>query len=97
MNIEMMESKAFRTFLHVHSLFKSERLTANIKATLHTALIKSIMTCDCPAWQFAADTKILRLQRLQNKVPRTVGNFSWLTSFPEVHVAFNIPYVYDFI
>jgi hypothetical protein len=26
------------------------------------------MTCACPAWELAADTCLLKLQRLQNKV-----------------------------
>jgi hypothetical protein len=31
LNIEIIESKTFRTFIRVYSLFKSERLSANIK------------------------------------------------------------------
>jgi hypothetical protein len=51
----MIEAKAFRTFIRLYSLFKSERLNANIKLTLHKALIRSVMTYACPAWEFAAD------------------------------------------
>jgi hypothetical protein len=40
----MIEAKAFRTFIKIYSLFKSERLSINIKLTLHKALIRSIMT-----------------------------------------------------
>src|SRR5215470_4423480 len=39
--------------------FKSERLNANIKLTLHKALTRSVMTYACPAWEFAADTYLL--------------------------------------
>jgi hypothetical protein len=35
LRIEMMEAKAFRTFIRVYSLFKSDRLSANINLTLH--------------------------------------------------------------
>jgi hypothetical protein len=41
--------------------------------TLHKALIGSAMTYACPAWEFAADTHLIKLQRLQNKVVRTFG------------------------
>jgi hypothetical protein len=44
LHIEMIEAKAFRTFIRIYSLFKSERLSANIKLTLHKALIRSVMT-----------------------------------------------------
>jgi hypothetical protein len=43
-HIEMIEAKAFDTFIRIYSLFKSERLSAIIKLTLHKALIRSIMT-----------------------------------------------------
>jgi hypothetical protein len=54
-HIEMIEARAFRIFITVYSLFKSNRLSSNIKLTLHKALIKSIITYVSPAWEFAAD------------------------------------------
>jgi hypothetical protein len=71
----MIETEAFRAFIRAYSLFKSEHLSANIKLTLYKALIQSIMTYASPAWEFAANTHLLKLQRLQNKVLRTTGNF----------------------
>jgi hypothetical protein len=38
--IEMTEAKAVGTFLRAYFLFKSERLIAIIKLTLHKALIR---------------------------------------------------------
>jgi hypothetical protein len=80
LHIQMIEAKAFRTFIRIYSLFKSERLKGNIKLTLHKALIRSVMTYACPAWEFAAECRPLKLQRLQNKVLRTIGNFPKRTS-----------------
>jgi hypothetical protein len=69
----MIEAKAFIAFIRMYStFFRSERLSASIKLTLHKALITSVMTYACPAWKSAADTYLLKLQRLQNKVPRTI-------------------------
>jgi hypothetical protein len=39
----------------------------------------------------------LKLQRLQNKVLRTIGNFPRRTPVYDLRVAFKIRYVYDFI
>jgi hypothetical protein len=58
----MIEVKVCRTFIEIYSLFKSERLSAIIKLNLHKALIRSVMTYACPAWELAADTYILKLQ-----------------------------------
>jgi hypothetical protein len=44
-----------------------------------------------------ANTQLLKLQRLQNKVLRTIGNFPRPTLVRKVHKAFNIPYIYDYI
>jgi hypothetical protein len=55
------------------------------------------MTYACPAWEFAAESHLLKLQRLQNKVLRTIGNFQRRTPVRDMHVAFQIPYVYDYI
>jgi hypothetical protein len=93
----MIEAKAFRTFIRIYYLFKSERLSANIKLTLHKALIRSVMTYASPAWEFAADIHLLKLQLLQNKVLRTIGKLPRRTPIRDLHLAFQIPYVYDYI
>jgi hypothetical protein len=93
----MIEAKAFRTFIRIYSLFKSKRLSANLKLTLHKALIRSVMTYVCSAWEFAAKSHLLKLQRLQNRVLRTIGNFPRRISVRDMHVAFQIPYIYDYI
>jgi hypothetical protein len=52
------------------------------------------MTYACPAWEFAAESHLLKLQRLQNKVLRTTGTtgtFPRRTSVRDMHVAFQIP------
>jgi hypothetical protein len=87
----MIKAKAFRTFITICSLLKSERLSTNIKLTLHKALIRSVMTYACPACEFAAESHLLKLQRLQNKVLRTIGNFPKPTSVLDMHVAFHMP------
>jgi hypothetical protein len=40
---------------------------------------------------------LLKLQRLQNKFLRTTGNFPRRTPVRELHKAFNVPYIYDYI
>jgi hypothetical protein len=65
--LEMIEGKVVRTFIRTYSLLKSERLNANIKLTLHKALIRSVMTYAYTLWSFAADTHPLKLQRLKTK------------------------------
>jgi hypothetical protein len=44
-----------------------------------------------------ADSYLLILQRLQNKVIRTTGNLPKRTPNRDLNVAFKISYIYDFV
>jgi hypothetical protein len=96
-NIERTVAKALRTYVRTYSLFRREHLSTNIKLTLYKALIRFVMIYACPIWEHVADVHPLKLQRLQNRVLRAVGNLKRCTPVRELHVDFKIPYVYDYI
>jgi hypothetical protein len=50
----------------------------------------------CAAWELAAESYLLKLQPLQNKVLRTTGNLSRSTPTRDLHMTFKIPY-FDFV
>jgi hypothetical protein len=50
----------------------------------------------CTAWEFAAEFHLLKLQRLHN-MALAIGNFPRRTSVRDMHEAFQIPQVYDYI
>jgi hypothetical protein len=52
LHIQAIEAKAFRTFLRFYSLFKSERLSANIKLTR----LMEAMYILCIHWCFVSNT-----------------------------------------
>jgi hypothetical protein len=95
--IEMIKAKTFRILITICSLFKSERLSANIKLALHTALVRSVMTYAYPTWDFVAEAHLLKLQCLQNKFLPTTDNFPRRTVVYDMHLTFQILYVYDYI
>jgi hypothetical protein len=55
------------------------------------------MTYACPDWELTADTYLLKLQRLQNKVLRTIGNVPRCTLVRELRTALILPHVCDYI
>jgi hypothetical protein len=55
------------------------------------------MTYACPTWEKAADAFLLKLKRLKTRVLRTIGNIDRCTLVLEMHVAFKILYMYDYI
>jgi hypothetical protein len=46
-----------------------------------------------PAWEFAAGSHLLKLQLLQHKVLRTIGNIPRRTQSCDLHAAFKIQYL----
>jgi hypothetical protein len=94
---DLIVTKAMRTFAQIYALMKSERLSIKTKMTLYNALIRSKMSYVCPAWESAADTHFMKLQRLQNKILRVTGGFPRRTPTHHMHMALQIPYVYGFI
>jgi hypothetical protein len=96
-SMRTIEAKAFRAFISTYSLFKSKRLSANIRLTLQKALIRSLRIYICSSWVFEAFTHLLKLQRLQNKDIITIGDSPRHTPNRELHKGFNIPYIYDYL
>jgi hypothetical protein len=54
------------------------------------------MTYVCPTWEYAADTHLMKLQRLQNRVLHDIGNLDMRTPVRELHLTFKISYAYDY-
>jgi len=96
MHIESITTKAFRTFVRIYLLLKSERLSTSTELTLYKAFIGSIISYVCTAWEFAADNYLLKLQRMRNKVLHTVSNLPRRKPNRALHLTFKIPYDYDY-
>jgi hypothetical protein len=91
---EMIKTKALRTFIRVHALFK--RLSTNIKLTPHKALIRSVMTQASSVWEFGVDTHLIKLQHPENKVHCSTGNLPRCTPVCEMQMVSHLPYVHDY-
>jgi hypothetical protein len=55
LHIEKTAAKALDMYIRNYSLFRSERLSINIKLTLYKTIIKSVMFHARPIWKNAAD------------------------------------------
>jgi hypothetical protein len=86
-----------RTLGHTLGIFKPKHLSSNIKLIMYRALIRSIMTYACSTWVFVVDTHLMKLQRLQNRVLHSIGNLDRRSPVCDLHLAFKIPYMYDYI
>jgi hypothetical protein len=97
LHTETVAAKDLRMFLSIYPILKSERLSVGAKLISYKALIRSVLICACPAWEFAADSYLLKLQRLQNRALRPNGNLPRYTPIRDLHRSFQIPYLYDYV
>jgi hypothetical protein len=75
LHLEMIEAKAFRTFTRIYSLFKRDRLRANIEVILHKALIRFVMTYVCSSCELTADTYLLNCSAYKTRFSASTENF----------------------
>jgi hypothetical protein len=93
LHIETTAATALGTYIKIFSLLQSNHLNVDFKLIVYRALIRSIMTYACPTWEFAADTYLMKLQRLQNRVLRTIGNRDRCTPVRDLHLTLKTTYV----
>jgi methionine aminopeptidase len=55
------------------------------------------MTYGCPAWEFVTDTHLMKLQLLQNNALYATGKSKENSLIQDMHMTFQIPYVYNYI
>jgi hypothetical protein len=56
-----------------------------------------MLTYACPEWELQADSYLLKMQRLQNRALRTIGNLPRHTPIRDLHRSVKIPYLYDYV
>jgi hypothetical protein len=94
LHIEMIEAKAFRTFIRIYSLIKSERLSANIKLTLHKALIRSVMTYACPPGNLRQNVTYWNCSACKIRFSAPLAIFRGAHRFT---ISMKLPYIYDYM
>jgi hypothetical protein len=75
-------TKTSHTYLRTYSLFKS----TYTKLMIYEVPITSVMTYVCPPREYVMDPHLLKLQRLQNRTLRAIGNPDKCTPARELHV-----------
>jgi hypothetical protein len=82
---ETIEAKPFRTFIRTYSLFKSERLSANITLTPppnNKAVIRSVMTYVSFTWELDRLQRSVPLQRAVVLPATTIGLYQVTILYP---------------
>ena len=78
-------------------LARDSTLTTHNKLTLYKLLIRSTLTYAAPVWRNISPSTYHRLQVLQSKCLRVIGDYPRCTPIPRLHTTLHIPPVRDFI
>ena len=97
-HITAVTHKATGTFLQLFPLLaRDSTLTTPNKLTLYKLFIRSALTYAAPVWNYISPSTCHRLQVLQSKCLRAIGNYPRCTPIPYLHTTLNIPPISDFI
>jgi hypothetical protein len=90
--------KATGIFLQLFPLLaRDSTLSIPNKITLYKLFICSVFTYAAPVWSNTSSSNYRRLQILQSKCLRVIGNYPRCTPIPRLHTALNVPPICDFI
>jgi len=89
--------KALNRLLALYPLFRSREITIEAKINIYKMMIRSILTYAAPAWQHAAMTHHLQLQRVQNRAARMITGHSRDTRIAQLHEDLSLPMLTDVI
>jgi hypothetical protein len=78
-------------------LARDSTLSAQNKLILYKLSILSVMIYAAPVWSNTSPSNYRRLQTLQSKRLRIIGNFPRFTPIPLLHTTFNVLPIHDHI
>ena len=97
-HINSVTHKATGTFLQLFPLLaRDSTLTTHNKLILYKLFTRSALTYAAPVWSYISPSTYRRLQVLQSKCLRVIGNYPRCTPIPRLHTTLNIPPIRDFV
>lgn len=76
---------------------KIDFLAKKNKILLYKALIRLTLVYACSVWSMITCSNFNKLQTVQNKFLRIIGNYREFTLISLMHKKLNVEYIYDFI
>ena len=77
--------------------FKNKFLSVRNKIVFYKSLIRSSMLYACPIWSMTCQSNLHKLQIVQNKFLRIIGNYRMFSLVSKKHKDLNVEYVDEYI
>ena len=82
--------------IKLYPIFKNKHMSLRNKIILYKSLVRTAMLYACPIWSMTCQTDINKLQIVQNKFLRIIGNYRKFTLISIMHDNLHIEYVKDY-
>lgn len=93
-HIKKKRNEANIKYKNLHWLMgRNSVLSVDNKLLIYNAVIKPVWAYGVQLWNTASKTNMLCLQRVQNKILRTIANAPWFTKNDEIHEYLDVPTV----
>lgn len=92
-HINYLCHKAIVNLIRLYAIFKNRHFDKRSRVILYHTLVRSAMLYACPVWSMSCKTSIEKLQRVQNKFLRIIGDYRTYTLISCMHENLNVEYI----
>ena len=92
-HINYLCHKAILHLIRFYPIFKNCHFDIRSRVILYHALVRSAMLYACPVWSMSCKSSIEKLQRVQNKFLRIIGNYRRYTLISCMHEEMKVEYI----
>lgn len=97
-HVNYLTSKAIATLIKLYPIFNRRSFfSPENKMLLYKVIVRSALTYACPVWSMMCKSNFDKLQVVQNKFLRLVGNYRRWSPIKLIHDELEIEYVSDYI
>lgn len=96
-HINYISSRAIASLIKLYPVFKNKYLSKKSKVILYKSQIRAAMLYACPVWSMTSQTNINKLQIVQNKFLRIIGQYRRFSLISQMHKDLKVEYIKDYI
>ena len=97
-HVKSVAQKAISKLIILYPLLnRRSNVIMQNKLLIYKVVIRLTLTYVCPVWSMICRSQYDKLQILQNKFLRLIGNFRKYSKISEMHAKLNVEYIHNFI
>lgn len=96
-HVNFVSQKAISNLIKFYPIFKNKYLSIHSKLIFYKSLIRTGLLYACPVWSLTSDSNLKKIQIIQNKFLRIIGNYRRFTQIETMHRELKIEPIKDYM